>query len=148
VISIAALTLYVVWVALAFGLRSLIQARRTGDACWRSPGGRPDSADWWIRIVIGIGALAAGFLAPIADLLGLPTIALLDQTWLRITRLALAVLAIVATMAAQAAMGASWHIGVHDLADTRAPYLTMAEGLELAAQSFKTQITQLSCCAA
>ena len=37
---------------------------------------------------------------------------------------------------------------VDDLADTWAPYLTMSEGLKLAAQSFNTDITTLSCCAA
>jgi mercuric reductase len=37
---------------------------------------------------------------------------------------------------------------VQDLADTWAPYLTMAEGIKLAAQSFKTDVSQLSCCAA
>jgi mercuric reductase len=34
------------------------------------------------------------------------------------------------------------------LAGTWAPYLTMAEGLKLAAQSFTTDVTKLSCCAA
>lgn len=37
---------------------------------------------------------------------------------------------------------------VSDLADTWAPYLTMAEGLKLAAQSFTTEVRMLSCCAA
>jgi mercuric reductase len=35
-----------------------------------------------------------------------------------------------------------------DLAATWAPYLTMAEGLKLAAQAFTTDVTKLSCCAA
>jgi mercuric reductase len=37
---------------------------------------------------------------------------------------------------------------VQDLADTWAPYLTMSEGLKLAAQSFTTDVEMLSCCAA
>jgi mercuric reductase len=37
---------------------------------------------------------------------------------------------------------------VDDLADTWAPYLTMAEGIKLAAQSFTTDVEMLSCCAA
>lgn len=37
---------------------------------------------------------------------------------------------------------------VEDLADTWAPYLTMAEGLKLTAQSFTTDVEKLSCCAA
>lgn len=37
---------------------------------------------------------------------------------------------------------------VEDVADTWAPYLTMSEGLKLAAQSFKGDVKKLSCCAA
>lgn len=37
---------------------------------------------------------------------------------------------------------------VQDLADTWAPYLTMSEGIKLAAQAFKTDPAMLSCCAA
>jgi mercuric reductase len=37
---------------------------------------------------------------------------------------------------------------VDDLADTWAPYLTMAEGIRLTAQSFTTDVEMLSCCAA
>jgi mercuric reductase len=37
---------------------------------------------------------------------------------------------------------------VRDLAETWAPYLTMAEGLKLTAQSFTTDVELLSCCAA
>jgi mercuric reductase len=37
---------------------------------------------------------------------------------------------------------------VSDLADTWTPYLTMAEGIKLTAQSFTTDVEMLSCCAA
>ena len=37
---------------------------------------------------------------------------------------------------------------VAELADTWAPYLTMGEGLKLAAQAFTRDITKLFCCAA
>jgi mercuric reductase len=37
---------------------------------------------------------------------------------------------------------------VSDLANTWAPYLTMSEGLKLAAQTYSMDIKQLSCCAA
>lgn len=36
---------------------------------------------------------------------------------------------------------------VHDLASQLFPYLTMVEGLKLAAQTFTKDVTQLSCCA-
>ena len=37
---------------------------------------------------------------------------------------------------------------IDDLAETWAPYLTMAEGIKLTAQSFTTEVEMLSCCAA
>jgi mercuric reductase len=37
---------------------------------------------------------------------------------------------------------------VDELASTWAPYLTMAEGLRLAAQTFERDVARLSCCAA
>lgn len=39
-------------------------------------------------------------------------------------------------------------LAVEDLATTWAPYLTMSEGLKLAAQSFAGEVKKLSCCAA
>jgi mercuric reductase len=41
-----------------------------------------------------------------------------------------------------------FHLTVKDLTDTFAPYLTMSEGLKLAAQSFSRDPARLSCCAA
>jgi protein-S-isoprenylcysteine O-methyltransferase Ste14 len=113
-ITIAALMLYLAWLAVAFGLRSIIQRRRTGDAGWRSPGGRPDSIQWWTRVVVGIGAVTAGLAAPIADLLGLSPISGLDRPWLQTIGLVLPALATVATVAAQQAMGTAWRIGVDE----------------------------------
>ncbi|WP_017975752.1 mercury(II) reductase [Actinopolyspora halophila] len=40
------------------------------------------------------------------------------------------------------------HMTTHDVAELWQPYLTMAEALKLAAQTFTRDITQLSCCAA
>jgi mercuric reductase len=37
---------------------------------------------------------------------------------------------------------------VDELADTWAPYLTMAEGVKLAAQTYTRDVSMLSCCAA
>jgi len=36
---------------------------------------------------------------------------------------------------------------VHEMAGLWSPYLTMAEGLKLAAQTFTTDVAKLSCCA-
>ncbi len=46
-----------------------------------------------------------------------------------------------------AAMAIRAGLTVHDLADQLFPYLTMVEGLKLAAQSFTKDVAQLSCCA-
>lgn len=44
------------------------------------------------------------------------------------------------------ALAAGWT--VERMANTWAPYLTMAEGLKLAAQTFTGGVSRLSCCAA
>ncbi len=47
-----------------------------------------------------------------------------------------------------ATLAVKFHLTVSDLTSTFAPYLTMAEGLKLAAQTFGRDISKLSCCAA
>ena len=46
-----------------------------------------------------------------------------------------------------AALALRARMTVHDLADQLFPYLTMVEGLKLAAQTFTKDVSQLSCCA-
>ncbi len=46
-----------------------------------------------------------------------------------------------------AALAIRGRMTVHDLADQLFPYLTMVEGLKLAAQTFTKDVSQLSCCA-
>jgi protein-S-isoprenylcysteine O-methyltransferase Ste14 len=106
-----ALVLYAVWGATAFGLRMLIQFRRTGDTGFRSQAGRPGSAEWWARLSF-VGALALGLAAPIADLAGLEPFDALDGRGVALIGVLLAVLGIVGTLLAQLAMGNSWRIGV------------------------------------
>ncbi|MEY2450984.1 MAG: hypothetical protein QOD92_558 [Acidimicrobiaceae bacterium] len=47
--AIAALVLYTMWFLLAFGLRTIVQVRRTGDTGWRAGRlpGRTGSVEWW-----------------------------------------------------------------------------------------------------
>lgn len=45
-----------------------------------------------------------------------------------------------------AALALRAHLSVHDLADQLFPYLTMSEGLKLAALSFVKDVKRLSCC--
>lgn len=59
---------------------------------------------------------------------------------------------IIAANAGEGILGATYALEagmtVDQLARTWAPYLTMAEGIKLAAQSFTTDVAKLSCCAA
>jgi protein-S-isoprenylcysteine O-methyltransferase Ste14 len=107
-----ALILYGVYLLLAFGLRTLIQLRRTGSTGFHGLGGRPGSAEW----VAGVGftvALLVGAAAPLLALLDLvEPIAALDTTALHVAGLVLALGGIGATFYAQVAMGESWRIGV------------------------------------
>jgi protein-S-isoprenylcysteine O-methyltransferase Ste14 len=107
-----ALVLYAVYLILAFGLRTLIQLRRTGSTGFHGLGGRPGSAEW----IAGVGftlALLLGAAAPLLALLGaVEPIAALDTTPVHVAGLALALAGIAATFYAQVAMGTSWRIGV------------------------------------
>jgi mercuric reductase len=47
-----------------------------------------------------------------------------------------------------ATLAVRFGITVSDLADNFAPYLTMSESLKLAAQTFRLDVSRLSCCAA
>ncbi len=47
-----------------------------------------------------------------------------------------------------ATLAVKFGLTVSDLADGFAPYLTMSEGLKLAAQTFRRDVSKLSCCAA
>ena len=46
-----------------------------------------------------------------------------------------------------ATLAVKFHITVADLVETMAPYLTMAEGIKLAAQTCGRDVNRLSCCA-
>ena len=46
-----------------------------------------------------------------------------------------------------AALAIRARMTVHELADQLFPYLTMVEGLKLAAQTFTKDVSHLSCCA-
>jgi len=103
------LALYLLYLALAFGLRGWLQWRRTGDAGFRfgafsaSPAERAGG-------LLFVVSLALGLAAPVLDLLGvLPALAALQRPVLG-TLLALA--GIAGTLHAQLQMGASWRVGV------------------------------------
>lgn len=107
-----ALILYGVYLVLAFGLRTLIQLRRTGSTGFHGLGGRVGSAEWTAGIGFTV-ALLVGAMAPVLALLDVvEPIAALDTTAVHVVGLLLAVGGIGLTFYAQVAMGASWRIGV------------------------------------
>src|SRR5690606_40109979 len=63
--------IYLVWLALAFGVRSWVQWRRTGDAGFRGAALDRGTVQWWARLLF-VAALVAGVAGPIAALAGLP----------------------------------------------------------------------------
>jgi protein-S-isoprenylcysteine O-methyltransferase Ste14 len=107
-----ALALYVVYLGLAFGLRTYLQVRRTGSTGFVGLRGRPGSVEW----LGGVGfaaALVLGFAAPVLDLFGvLDPVAVVDGEVAHVVGIVLAVTGIAGTLYAQVAMGASWRIGV------------------------------------
>lgn len=109
---VLALSLYVAFIAVAFGLRTAIQIRRTGSSGVHRLSGPPGSAEW----LAGVGflvALGLGFAAPLLALLGVvEPIGALDAAALHVAGAVLAIAGIVATFLAQLAMGASWRVGV------------------------------------
>ena len=107
-----ALILYVVYLLLAFGLRTLLQVRRTGSTGFKGVGGRPGSAEWLAGVGFAV-ALVLGFSAPVLALLDvLEPIEALNGHGAHAAGTILALAGIAATLYAQVAMGQSWRIGV------------------------------------
>lgn len=109
--AVIALIIYFVWVLLAFGLRSWVQWRRTGDAGFRGAALARGTVQWWGRLLF-VAALVAGVAGPVAALAGLPPLPGTDQPFPQVAGTVLALLGVAATLAAQISMGASWRIGV------------------------------------
>ncbi|WP_461021735.1 methyltransferase family protein [Thalassiella azotivora] len=109
--TLLALGLFVLYLVLAFVLRTLVQLRWTGDSGFRGISGRPGSARWWAGVLFA-AALAAGLAGPVAGLLGLAPLAVLDRPWIAAAGTLTAVLGVAATVRTQLAMGTSWRIGV------------------------------------
>lgn len=110
--SMLALALFTIYLALAFGLRTLTHLRRTGSSGFRGISGRPGSVEWFGGIVF-TASLALHFAAPTLDLTGViaPLFASDVAGWLGAV---LITLGAAGTLAAQRTMGASWRIGVEE----------------------------------
>jgi protein-S-isoprenylcysteine O-methyltransferase Ste14 len=110
--AIAALVLFATMLMVIGAVRRRIQLGRTGDSGNRRTL-RPDgSLEWWALAGADLGYLMVGVGGPLADLAGLPPLAILDQPMVRGLGVAVAVLGIVLTLVAQLSLGASWRIGI------------------------------------
>lgn len=109
--DLLALVLYAAFAVIAFGWRTWLQWRRTGDTGLRLQA-RSGTLQWWAKLGFVV-ALAAGATAPVVGLLGITDpIPALDSTPLHVAATGLACLGIAATAYAQWQMGGSWRIGV------------------------------------
>lgn len=110
--ALAALGGCIVFVLLAFGLRSVVHYRRTGSTGFIGISGRPGSAEWWGGALFTV-AMVAGIAAPILQLAGVvrPD-AMLELPWVRAIGGLLYLAGMAGTLWAQFAMGDSWRVGV------------------------------------
>jgi len=109
-----ALGLYAAYMALAFGLRTWVQLRRTGESGFKGISGRLGSLEW-IAGVLFVVALAVGVAAPVLDVTdALEPLDALDSAGVRATGVAIFLVGLIGTLYAQIAMGESWRIGVDE----------------------------------
>lgn len=122
--ALAALVLYLGWAGTTFGVRALVQYRRTGDAGFRGVSGTPGGVAWWAGVGFVLAVLG-GLAAPLAALAGLPGLPFAGGVLVRGFGLFVAVAGVLLTLVAQSGMGASWRVGV----DTRERTALVTAGL-------------------
>lgn len=109
-----ALGCYAVYGALALGLRSIIQVRRTGSTGLKGVSGSPGSLEWDAGVLFGV-AVVIGVLAPVLDVTdALEPIGAIDGPVAHGVGLVLFGLGLAATLYAQLTMGESWRVGVDE----------------------------------
>ena len=112
--STAALLIYLVGLAVVFGLRTRLQIRRTGSSGFHGISGALGSLRWWAGIsfvaalVIGLAALILATVDVVPRFSGTPA----DTAG--VVGLVLAVSGFAGVLAAQTGMGSSWRIGVKE----------------------------------
>ena len=111
--TVAALTLFAVYLVVGFGVRTVVQVRRTGDSGWRGISGRPGTREWWAGAAFA-AALVAGVLGPVTATFGLDPIDSLTTPLVQIVASGTAAVGITGTFLTQVAMGSSWRIGVDE----------------------------------
>ncbi|MGB0872672.1 MAG: methyltransferase family protein [Solirubrobacterales bacterium] len=110
--NVAALVLYLAFLILAFGLRTVIHIRNTGSSGFLGLSGHVGSAEW-VGGVLFIVATAVGLLAPVLAVAGIVEPATNFDS-IQPLGLGIGVLGLALTLWAQAAMGNSWRIGVDE----------------------------------
>ena len=103
------LALYLVYLALAFGLRGWLQWRRTGDTGFRFGGFAAAPAER-AGALLFVLALALGLASPVLELTG--ALAALESMRAPVLGTLLSLAGIAGTLHAQLEMGASWRVGV------------------------------------
>jgi protein-S-isoprenylcysteine O-methyltransferase Ste14 len=109
-----ALAFVAVYFLLAFGVRTVLQRRRTGSSGFHGVSGRPGSPEWLGGVLFAV-ALVLVVLAPLLQLLGLVDAWNgIDTTLAHLVGAVLGLAGIGLTLAAQMAMGESWRIGIDE----------------------------------
>jgi hypothetical protein len=68
-VAVLSLVLFGLYLALAFGARTVLHLRQTGSSGFKGISGRPGSAEWTGGALFAV-ALGLGLAAPVLDLLG------------------------------------------------------------------------------
>jgi protein-S-isoprenylcysteine O-methyltransferase Ste14 len=109
-----ALAFYTLYLALAFGFRTWLQLRRTGESGFKGVSGRPGSLEWTAGVLF-IVAIGVGVAAPLLDVFDvIEPLDALDSAGVRATGVAFFLAGLIGTLYAQIAMGTSWRIGVDE----------------------------------
>jgi protein-S-isoprenylcysteine O-methyltransferase Ste14 len=112
VMAWVALAGYLLYLILAFGVRTWLQIRSTGSSGFKGISGRPGSAENSAGLLFVL-ALVAGAAAPVLALTGaMPEIDALDGAAAHALGVVAFAVGLAGTLIAQIAMGSSWRIGV------------------------------------
>ncbi|WP_448620639.1 methyltransferase family protein [Geodermatophilus sp. URMC 65] len=116
--AITALLIYLVGLAVIFGLRTWLQVRRTGSSGFHGISGEPGSLRWWagVSFVAGLVIGLAALVLAVVDVVPRPSGSVVDATG--VVGLVLALVGFVGVLAAQTGMGSSWRIGVEETEHT------------------------------
>lgn len=108
-----ALSLLVLFYAVAFGLRTWQHLRATGSTGFHGISGRPGSAEWFGGVLF-VAGVALSLVAALAEVQGWIAPLWRPGPWAVAAGVAVTLAGILSTYAAQVGMGRSWRIGVRE----------------------------------